>query len=146
MRLCCQIQKCSKRHLSASPTQYTERSSRQPSFCVREWRQRRANCATTAVRNSAPLKFPNGSTWWRTFHVRQRVPLIGVRLPCDLSLAIHILPALDARKVESSDLLAAGIKMKAQVHMRIHYPIFYLSIKECRDLDTNAVAMITEPQ
>jgi hypothetical protein len=65
--------KCSKRHRSASPTQSTERMSRQLSFCVREWKRLKVNCATTAARNSVPSKFPSGSTSWPTFPARQRV-------------------------------------------------------------------------
>jgi oxalate---CoA ligase len=99
----CPIRKCSKRHRSASPTQSTERMSRRLSFCVREWKRRRANCATTAARNSAPSKFPNGSTSWQNFPVRQRVPLIGVRLLRNLPLAIHSLSALEAICQHSSN-------------------------------------------
>ena len=68
-------------------------------------------------------------------------------LLCDLSLAIHSLSALDARKVESADLVARRHRKGEQkVHMRIHYPIFNHVIKKCRDLETIAVAMISEPQ
>jgi acyl-CoA synthetase (AMP-forming)/AMP-acid ligase II len=52
------ILQCLKRHRLVKPTQCTEKMSRRPSFCVRESKQSRVNCETTAAPKLSAFEVP----------------------------------------------------------------------------------------